>query len=371
MTFIRALRCCMASAAAFTVLILLTTQFRAVRAYSPWQDDPYDAVISATELLVPALALALAIRAWVRPGSAELLRGARVVLTAVAATAVTCWASVAVGAHADMRGWRQLLLIAGLAVVTLSAVPLALALRHAGPAARGHTDWVEDFLAAVQRLGIPVAWACRVAEALRRHRIIAAILLATAVSGSLASAEAIGDGLGPQPVQAAAFRVVVGVTLLIALLVPLNAYLGLLGRAQGSTEPRRRPPVVRAALYGAAASVPVTIAFRDGIGYLLDYCRLPGADQSAGRGAGGHRRPGHAAGADLQDPQAAPLPDPDRAAARARRAGRRISGRGDRAEGTAAGPARPDRRVRGRAPDPGMDRHQPDGPPRAAARPAT
>ncbi|GAA2277684.1 hypothetical protein GCM10010149_21430 [Nonomuraea roseoviolacea subsp. roseoviolacea] len=225
----------MVSAAAFTVLILLSTQSRAVRAYSPWQDDPYDVVISATELLIPALALALAIRAWARPGCAELLRGARVVLISVAVSVVTCWASVALGAHAEMRGWQQLLLIAGLAVVTLSAVPLAVALRHAGPAARGDTDWVEDLLAAAQRLRIPVAWARRVADALRRHRIVAAVLLATAVSGWLALAEAIGDGLGRQPLQAAAFRVVVGATLLVALLVPLNACLGLLRRDGRST----------------------------------------------------------------------------------------------------------------------------------------
>ena len=261
----------MASATAFTALILLTTQSRAVRAYSPWQDDPYDVVISATELLVPALALALAVRAWIRAAPGDLLRGARVVLAAVAATVVTCWASVVVGAHADMRGWRQQLLIVGLAVVTLSLVPLAVALRRAGSAPRGDTDWVADLLSAAHRRGIPVAWARGAADVLRRHRIAAAVLLATAVSASLMLAEAIGDGLGQQPLQAAAFRVVVGATLLITMLVPLNAYLGLLRQARRSAEPRRRRPVVMAALYGAAVSVPATIAFRAGIGYLLDY----------------------------------------------------------------------------------------------------
>ncbi len=257
----------MASASAFTVLILLTTQSRAVRVFSPWQDDPYDVVISATELLVPALALAIAIRARVRPASGDLLRGAWAVLVAVVATAVTCWASVAAGAHADVRGWQQHLMIAGLAVVTMSAVPLAVSLRRAGPATRGDTDWVEDLLAAAARLRVPTGWARRVAGVLRGHRIVATVLLTTTVSGWLALAEAMGDGLGPRPVQAAAFRVVVGAVLLTAVLVPLNAYLGLLR----SSRPRRRVPVLMAALYGAAASVPVTLAFREGIGYLLDY----------------------------------------------------------------------------------------------------
>ncbi|GAA3252775.1 hypothetical protein GCM10020216_087340 [Nonomuraea helvata] len=257
----------MASAVAFTAFILLTTQFRAVRAFSPWQDDPYDVVISCTELLVPALALAIAIRVRVRPGSGNLLRGVRVVLAAVAATVVTCWGSVAAGAHADVRGWQQYLLIAGLAVVTLSAVPVTVALRREGPVTRDDTDWVEDLVAAAERLRVPVGWARRPVEWLRRHRIFAAVLLATAVSGWLALAEAVGDGLGQHPLQAAAFRVIVGACLLVALLVPLNAHLGLLHPAR----PSRRMPVVVAGLYGGAVSVPVTIAFREGIGYLLDY----------------------------------------------------------------------------------------------------
>ena len=57
---------------AFTVFAALTTQDRAVRAHSPWQDDPYDALVSFTQLLVPvmvAAAVALlgsAVVAWVR-----------------------------------------------------------------------------------------------------------------------------------------------------------------------------------------------------------------------------------------------------------------------------------------------------------------
>ncbi|GIH67121.1 hypothetical protein Msi02_79380 [Microbispora siamensis] len=259
-----ALRWCTACAGLFTAVILLTTQVRAVRAYSPWHQDPYDVVISCTELLVPALALAIAVRAWVgRAPSGDLLRGARVLLAAVGATAATCWASVVPG----VRGWQQHLLVAALAVVTLSAVPPAVALLRARPATRADTDWVEDLLTAAERVGVPIVWARRFAEVLRRHRLVAAVLLATAVSGCLALGEAVGDGLGPRPLQAAAFRVVVGAVLLVALLIPLDAHLGLLGPAR----PRRRPLVLRAALYGAAASVPVTLAFRAGIGRLLDY----------------------------------------------------------------------------------------------------
>jgi hypothetical protein len=53
----------LAGAIAFTAFAYVTTQDHAVRAGSPWQDDPYDGVVSFTEFLVPALAMLIAVRA--------------------------------------------------------------------------------------------------------------------------------------------------------------------------------------------------------------------------------------------------------------------------------------------------------------------
>lgn len=49
----------LASAGGFTVL---ATQNMSVRAHSPWQDDPYDLVISFTQFVIPVLAAATCLR---------------------------------------------------------------------------------------------------------------------------------------------------------------------------------------------------------------------------------------------------------------------------------------------------------------------
>jgi hypothetical protein len=61
------------TACLFEVLTVLATQDKTVRAASPWQDDPYDAVVSLTQFAVPMLALVIALRllAWRSPGGPD------------------------------------------------------------------------------------------------------------------------------------------------------------------------------------------------------------------------------------------------------------------------------------------------------------
>ncbi|MGH3768986.1 MAG: hypothetical protein ACRDTX_28205 [Pseudonocardiaceae bacterium] len=54
----RALWVSIAVAGLFTVLAHVSTRLHVVRAGSPWQDDPYDALVSLTEFLATALAAA-------------------------------------------------------------------------------------------------------------------------------------------------------------------------------------------------------------------------------------------------------------------------------------------------------------------------
>src|SRR6476469_3123576 len=80
--------------AAFTLFAAITTQDPAVRAHSPWQDDPYDALVSLTALLVPVMLLAglartrLCRRSEPLPAARldGLVRAARLVVLLVAAT---------------------------------------------------------------------------------------------------------------------------------------------------------------------------------------------------------------------------------------------------------------------------------------------
>jgi dienelactone hydrolase len=251
---------------------------RRLRAHSPWQDDPYDVVLSFTQLLVPVLAVAVVVRIAGRragrPGPLrDLLRGGRALVGMVAATAVTDWVAVALRVHAGAWGGTGRLLIAALAVVTLAAAAGAVALRRAtrlaGDRARlapapGDPDWADDVLAGAGELagrcgaaGRAVAraveWLRRVVvggrHGLRRHRLATAVLAGVAVSACLTVAEALGDGLGPHPAGAAAARLVIGTAGLLTAALPLNAYLGVL---RPSTPSRPADPSHLADASGAA-----------------------------------------------------------------------------------------------------------------------
>ncbi len=108
----RALVWCLACAALFTAFAFWTTQDKSLRAHSPWQDDPYDVVVSFTQLVVPVLAAAIAMRALrcrrnlplpaVRVR--DLLRGARVVTGAIVMTVAVHGVAVARGVNGHAWG---------------------------------------------------------------------------------------------------------------------------------------------------------------------------------------------------------------------------------------------------------------------------
>jgi hypothetical protein len=79
---VRAVAANLGAAAVFEVLTVLESQDQAVRAVSPWQDDPYDSAVSLAVFTVPALAVLIALRllAWRWPGGFD--RGRQVVRAA-------------------------------------------------------------------------------------------------------------------------------------------------------------------------------------------------------------------------------------------------------------------------------------------------
>jgi hypothetical protein len=118
----------------FTTFAWLTTQNHAIRAGSPWQDDPYDAVVSFTEFLVPTLIVLIGARAllW-RPHQpqplfrvAQMLRAARVCSLLVAGTVATDGVAAALHADHQYRKANTPWLIASLALIAaLTAASLA------------------------------------------------------------------------------------------------------------------------------------------------------------------------------------------------------------------------------------------------------
>lgn len=155
------MRVSLAGAAAFTAFAFLTTQVHAVRAGSPWQDAPYDGVVSFTQFLVPMLAALTATRARLLRGDgcqpvvrvAQLLRAALVCTLLVAATVGTDWLAVTV--RADHRLWNHGTpwLIAALVPLTAAVAAGLLtqrrAFRELPPRhARGpEGDWLDDLRA--------------------------------------------------------------------------------------------------------------------------------------------------------------------------------------------------------------------------------
>jgi hypothetical protein len=100
-------------AVVFTVFAYVTTQVKAVRHGSPWQDDPYDTVVTFTMFFVPILTALIVLRMllWRRDEpvplhrAAQLLRASVVSALLVTATFATDWAAVI--ARADRVRWDR------------------------------------------------------------------------------------------------------------------------------------------------------------------------------------------------------------------------------------------------------------------------
>ena len=206
-----------AGAVAFTVFALLTTRVRAIRAGSPWQDDPYDGVVSFTQFLVPALAVLVAVRATLcrrrepqpRFRVGQLLRAASVCTLLVAATTATDWLAVVLGADRPLWNGETRWLI--LALVPLAALAVAgfltqwRAAHRLPPRGAGGDDgdWLDDLAAVADRMAahLPPLRGRRLrfgrgglVPYLRRHVTVITATLSLAAGLALTTAEALGEG---------------------------------------------------------------------------------------------------------------------------------------------------------------------------------
>jgi hypothetical protein len=284
-----------ATAAMFVLFAVLSTQDEALRAHSPWQNDPYDAVVSFTVFFVPLVTGLCAFRVQLcrrnepLPMSrlVDLLRGSRLVLAAIAATLGADWLSVAFRADRDTWTSVTVLLVLLLTALTATLLVAAAAVGAAGiPRVSAGTassvrpgsesaDWLTDLVDAVVLLsrrfgpgGLPIR---RLAQwladhlvagrwGLRTHPILAAGLLSVffgAILGGL-----LGAAEGPPPVVLLLVVIGVGACGMFAFLVIGGAYLGFVRGERDLSGWRRR--LVDALTLGCAA-VPVALAFR---GYL-------------------------------------------------------------------------------------------------------
>ncbi|MEZ0094912.1 hypothetical protein [Streptacidiphilus sp. EB129] len=299
-----ALRFSLATAVVFTVFAYVTTQLHAVRAGSPWQDDPYDAVVSFTLFLVPALAGLTAVRAvlYRRRGPQpvyrvdQLLRAAVLATSLVAATVLTDWAAVAVRADRGLWNDGTPWLITALIPVTAAAVAgLTLERRafrrlpstdrhrpdgHRPASHRPDGDWLDDLALAVDaltaRLPDPIRRSAslldsRAAAGFARTHIVALAATASLSAGlALAGGQAVGEGWpGPllflieMSVHAGGF---------FAFCMLCNAVLRIAvprsvdGPSPGTPSRRR---ATRHAITAAALAIPLSGALRDPVRSLI------------------------------------------------------------------------------------------------------
>lgn len=274
------LRYSVVNAVAFTVFAYLTTQWRSVRKGSPWQDDPYDTVVSFTMYFVPLLAVMIVLRAVLCRKSdpvplyrvEQLLRASLVCSVLVTATVVADWVAVALRADGSLWNPGTPWLIASLALLTGSASIDTLLRRRAwrGLPRRAHRhadgDWLDDvvpllevFAGRFPRAGGPLAQRMRRSDAiglLRRYFRPFAAACALAAGLVIAGALAREDGFNA-PFFVIATLVFAGGAFSFAMIC--DAVLRL-------TVPRDAGTMRRAARVAGtvgALALPVSLGLRD------------------------------------------------------------------------------------------------------------
>ncbi len=296
--FGRALAATLVSAGVFEIFAWTTKEIRGLYVRAPWQNDPYDAVVSFTLFFVPLAATLLVVRALPcrRDGPlpvarlVAILRASWVVLAAVLVTLAVDWISVF--RRADESTWSTTTnaLIAALAIATLVAIPAATLVQRAGMALRGShapaagPDAMADALALARdwsvRLG-PLArpatalltpLEARIAPAVRRQPLTAAALASLAFGAALGVAAAREDGLAP----VLALVLAVAACGMFAFLAAAGSYLGLVHAERPLVGRRRR---VADGMVLAAGAVPIVVAFRSSLWWAVgatDTTAVPG-----------------------------------------------------------------------------------------------
>jgi hypothetical protein len=281
-----ALGLALAGAVAFTAFAYVTTQIGAVRAGSPWQDDPYVGVVSFTEFLVPALAVLIAVRTLLHRRTepkpvfrtVQLLRAAFVCSLLVAATVGTD--ALAVVLREDHSRWNEgtpwlVAVLVPLAVLAVAALACEARAFRRLPPRSGHApggDWLDDLAVLAETIAVrlPPAGA-RLAVRFARGGAIEFTrvhIVAVAALASLAAGLAIGlmQALGEHwtsPVLFLTF-VAMGTGGFFAFSMICDTVLRItVPRGPASTGRVRRS--ARAALIAGALALPASAVLRDGI----------------------------------------------------------------------------------------------------------
>lgn len=265
-----AVRASLGAAGVFEAWTVLETQDKTVRAASPWQDDPYDAVVSLTQFTVPVLALVIALRllVWQAPGGADrarqTVRAAGAMIALVGLTLAFEWAAVVARTPAPHPGTWTSVLTGGLAVDSVLTVSVALPLvrcrRWHGPFGGWRHDWLGDAVFLCRRIPVLRRWDGADAAAwVRRRAMTVFVTLSTLAAAAVIGAQAVGERL-TDPLLITWMLIVVA-TSDLAFCVVSNAVAGFVARP-----PRSRPRrVAEASVVAGCVAISVATAFRDAL----------------------------------------------------------------------------------------------------------
>jgi hypothetical protein len=290
----RALAVTAAGAIVFAVFAVVSTQVVAIRVASPWQDDPYDAVVTFTMFFVPGLCVVAALRVLLcrraEPLATyrvdQLLRTALLVLVLVDVTALADWMSLLL--RADQRLWspRTPVLVLGLAIVTVAATVSHVAVRRARATVphdrHDDGDWLDDAIVAgallAARAGGPLRFAgiprflVVVVGFLRAYFVVVALLGSVIVGALVVARLTVAEGSSDGGLFAVEAVVFAGGT--FAFVMIADAWLRLVAT------PARVHTVARVGATVAAAALPTSLAMRDLIWSTIGH---PTGVQTAGQ----------------------------------------------------------------------------------------
>ena len=275
-----------AAAVLFVVSCVAVKDVKALSAVAPWSEDPYDAFVSFAMFFVAGISVVNAVRIWLCRRAEPLptsrvdgiIRGFRIIAVVSIATLGAAWVSVLLGPSGSPSSILVDGLIVALGLNTALTVAGVLALAGAQrglalPARDDAGDFLGDSVIAARRAATHLpgdggrvvrvidAIDGRVVPPVRRHRLGAAVVVALVFGG--------GVGLGAlaedDPLVLAALMATIGAGGMLAFLLVVGSYLRLV-RPEGSPAPR---PRLVAATVAAGISLPVTVAFRDGLWWLV------------------------------------------------------------------------------------------------------
>ncbi|MFR0357539.1 hypothetical protein [Streptomyces sediminimaris] len=255
------------TAGVFEASTLLATQDKTVRAASPWQDDPYDVVVSLAQFTVPVLALVITLRllAWRAPGGADrarqTVRAAGAMTTLVGLTAASEWAAVIAGTPAPVPGAWTSVLIGGLVgdsvLAAVSALLLVRRRRRWGPSGRWRYDWLDDALHVCGRVPVLRRWAGPAAAAwVRRRAMTVFVMLSTLAAAAVTGTQAIGEHW-TDPLLTAWF-LTVAATSDLAFCVIGNAVAGFIARPPRT----RKRRIAEVSVVAGCVAISAATAFR-------------------------------------------------------------------------------------------------------------